>query len=149
MKMVQEELIRDGYEAKSDPVKEQYLALAGSITMLCKEPNIVDIVLDYVRREEQIWEAGRDRQKQLQMQIIKEQPVTACLEVLVHIIKNLAGLQTFDTEKLQPKVLVKLIAMARKLFAEDLVNPNMIKSFNSSQEDVAVLFKTQPAATKQ
>ena len=51
MQKVQVELVRDGEAQKfasDDPLAKQYIALAGSISMLCQEPNIVEIVMEYL-----------------------------------------------------------------------------------------------------
>jgi len=46
---VQVELIRDGEAVKQvDPLAKQYMALAGSIILLCKEDSIDEIVLEYL-----------------------------------------------------------------------------------------------------
>lgn len=53
-------MIRDGGGIKKlDPLQEQYKALASSISLLCQEPNIADIILDYLRSQHDMLEARK------------------------------------------------------------------------------------------
>ena len=63
MQQVEVEMIRDGGGLKSlDPLQKQYKALAASISMLCQEPDIADIVLEYLRSQNELTEARRKGQ---------------------------------------------------------------------------------------
>ncbi len=50
MQIVEVEMIRDGGGVKKlDPLQTQYQALATSIKLLCEEPDIDNIIVDYLK----------------------------------------------------------------------------------------------------
>ena len=61
--MIEVEMIREGGGIKHlDPLQRQYKALASSIGKLCSEPDIADIVLEYLREQHEINEARKNGQ---------------------------------------------------------------------------------------
>ena len=137
MQKVQVELIRDGDAINQvDPLAKQYMALAGSIILLCKEDNIDDIVLKYIEEMEPLKQNAPPPKRDQK----KETPYSAALEVLTHSILHMVGKD--EVKNIDQQSLMSVIDTIRGMFEEELQNPEAIaKKRSAGIEDVPLLFK--------
>ena len=97
LQMVEVEMIKEGGGISNlDPLQQQYKALASSITKLCKEPDIADIVLKYLQQQNELNQARKNGLKPPKSNNAMETSYSAALEVIIHATSHI-----FDQDRVE------------------------------------------------
>ena len=97
-------------------------------------------MLSHLRTQEEVWEAGKNGQKLLQLQLM-ETVTSSALEVLVHAIQHLSGQEVCNEKTISRIDLEQLIAQVKAMFEEDVKNPERSQVKRKSIEEIPILYK--------
>ena len=127
MQQVEVETIRDGGGTmRLDPLQEQYMGLASSIIALCQEENIADIVLDYLKGQNELAEM-RDRGETAKAKSkLEEATYSAALEVILHATRHILDADNVDINEQDRVFLISRIMQVKCMFEEELKYPELI-----------------------
>ena len=144
MEWVQVELVRKGEIQdlkKNDPLAKQYIALAGSVVLLCKEPNIDQIIIEYLEEQDLIKKSPSNPVSE-QYEKDSDIPYQAAHEVLMHAIVHIIGQDDIQSIVDDRDMLFGVVTMIREIFEEELKNPEEIAKRRSlCAQDIPPPFK--------